>query len=375
VGQIRLLTALCLGMLAHGEAYALPAEDLAKAREAISEGKRRDAREALDDAHRSFLEGDSIVLNDVLAQYWFYRGLVAQKRGKRAATMEALRQTLIVDRSFVWDREMLDDLELRKMFEALRGEVEGRDVHSPNTPEKTGCAVLYVDGSKIAFGGQVSIGERLAQIQCPKGDVYGAWSDFDEDEPFNWLAMCPYEVDTSVEVLAEQQPEDEFAQLGATFGSDTALSAGPCAVDTSPPTDDGGMAADETPVADETPATPEVNEEPVGPGFFAPELWPSRRLLAAGTGVALLGGGVGLHYAVVVPSFKMVEWGRRNARGITRYQADILTERFRTRRAISWGVMGAGAVTTGVGLFLFKPTNLAVQPMWFPGGGGLHGQF
>jgi hypothetical protein len=140
--------------------------------------------------------------------------------------------------------------------------------------------------------------------------------------------------------------------------------------------DGEGVAVDETPAADESPAAEETsNEESVGPGFFAPELWPSRRLLAAGTGVALLGGGVGLHYAIVVPSFVMVEWGRRNARGITRYQADILTERFRTRRAITWGLMGAGAVSTGVGLFLFKPTNLAVQPMWFPGGGGLKGQF
>jgi len=366
LGQIRLLIALCLGMLTTGEAQALPGEALQQAREAIAEGKRRDARDALDEAHRAFLEGDSIVLNDVLAQYWFYRGLVAQKRGKKAATMEAFRQTLVVDRSFLWDRDLVDDLEMRKMFEALRGEVEGRDVHSPNIPEKTGCAVLYVDGSQVAFGDQVSIGERLAQVQCPKGDVYGAWSEFDEDESFNWLAMCPYEVDTSVEALAEQQPQDEFEQLGPSFGSGSALAAGPCTVDSAPPTDGGeGVAVDEAP-----------NEEAAGPGFLAPELWPSRRVVATGTGVALLGAGVGLHYGIVVKSYLMVEWGRRNPSAITRYQADILTDRFRERRAITWAVMGAGAVTTGVGLFLFKPaTDLAVQPMWFPGGGGLHGQF
>ncbi len=377
MGQIRLLIALCLGMLALGDARASPGEHLQKAQEAIADGKRRDARAALSEAYRSFHEGDSIVLNDVLAQYWYYRGLVAQMRGKRAATMDAFRQTLVVDRSFLWDRELVDDLEMRKMFEALRGEVEGREVHSSNIPEKTGCAVLYVDGSQVAFGDQVSVGERLAQIQCPKGDVYGAWSGFDEDEAFNWLAMCPYEVDTSIEILAEQQPQDEFEQLGPSFGGGAALSAGPCAVDSAPPMDDGeAVAADSTPEAEETPVAEETpNDEPAGPGFFAAEMWPGRRVLAVGTGVALLGGGVGLHYAIVAPSFQMVEWGRRNARGITRYQADILTERFRTRRAITWGVMGAGAVTTGVGLFLFKPTNLAVQPMWFPGGGGLHGQF
>lgn len=371
------MIALCLGMLSLGEAYAFPADALQRAREAIANGKRRDARDALDAAHRSFLEGDSVALNDVLAQYWFYRGLVAQKRGKKAATMEAFRQTLVVDRSFRWDRDLVDDLEMRKMFEALRGEVEGRDVHSAKVPESAGCAVLYVDGSQIAFGDQVSVGERLAQIQCPKGDVYGAWSSFDEEEPFNWLAMCPYEVDTSIEILAEERPQDDFEQMGPSFGMASVVAKGPCAAESAPASDGGGV-ADAEPSVEETAQAPDEapNEEPAGPGFFSMELWSARRVLVAGTGVALLGGGVGLHYGVVVPSFQMVEWGRRNARGITRYQADILTERFRVRRAMSWGIMGAGAVTTGVGLVLFKPsTNLAVQPILFPGGGGLRGRF
>jgi hypothetical protein len=379
LGQVRLLIALCLGMLSLGDAYAFPAESLQKAREAIANGKRRDARNALDAAHLSFLDGESVVLNDVLARYWFYRGLVAKKRGKKAATMEAFRQTLLVDRSFQWDRDLVDDLEMRKMFEALRGEVEGRDVHPAKVPEGTGCAVLYVDGSQIAFGDQVSVGERLAQIQCPKGDVYGAWSDFDEEEPFNWLAMCPYEVDTSIEILAKEQPQDDFAEMGPSFGSPAVVSGGPCAAESAPPpTSDGdGMAGAEAPVEEEAQASDEVpNQEPAGTGFFSKELWSTRRVLVAGTGVALLGGGVGFHYGAVVPSFSMVEWGRRNSRGITRYQADILTGRFRMRRAVSWGLMGAGAVTTGVGLVLFKPsTNLTVQPILFPGGGGLRGQF
>jgi len=377
LGQIRLLIALCLGLLAYGNANAYPGEALQKARDAIANDKRRDARSALEEANISFFEGDSIVLNDVLAQYWFYRALVAQQRGKRAATMEAFRQTLVVDRSFRWDRELVDDLEMRKMFEALRGEVEGREVHSANIPEKTGCAVLYVDGSKVAFGDKVSVGYRLAQVQCPKGDVYGTWTDFNEEEPFNWLSMCPYGVDTSIESLAAQQPQDEFGDIGPEFGVTAALPSGPCALESTSPTIDGeGVASDESPV-EETPVAEEAQtDEPAGPGFFAKELWPSRRVAVAGAGVALLGGSVGLHYGIVVPSFKMVEWGRRNARGITRYQADILTERFRSRRTIAWGVMGAGVVTTGVGVFVLKPSkSLAVQPMWFPGGGGLHGQF
>ena len=377
LGQIRLLTALLVGMLVLGDAVASSGEDLQQAREAITNGKRRDARAALDRAYNSFLVGDSIVLNDVLAQYWFYRGLVAQQRGKRGAAMEAFRQTLVVDRSFRWDREVVDDLEMRKMFEALRGEVEGRDVHSPNVPEKTGCAVLYVDGSQVAFGDKVSIGKRLAQIQCPKGDVYGAWTEFPKDEPFTWLSMCPYEVDTSIDALAEQEPQDELDEIGPSFGSASVGPVGPCALESVAPTGkEGDAVADDASSPDEAVGDEESKDEPAGPGFFAAELWPTPRLVAAGAGVALVGGGVGLHYGIVVPSFNMVEWGRRNARGITRYQADILTERFRTRRAITWGVMGAGAVTTGVGLFLLKPTtSLAVQPMLFPGGGGLRGQF
>ena len=178
MGPVRLLTAATAWALTHGVAYAFPQDHLSEARTALTEGDRKTARKALDAAEESFRQTDSVVLNDVLASFWFYRGLFADTRRKDAAAMEFFRQALVVDRTYAWEREVSDKLELRKMFEALRGEVEGRERRSPKVPERTGCAVAYVDGTKVLAEDTVSIGLRLAQIQCPQGDVYSLWIDF-----------------------------------------------------------------------------------------------------------------------------------------------------------------------------------------------------
>lgn len=86
-------------------------------------------------------------------------------------------------------------------------------------------------------------------------------------------------------------------------------------------------------------------------------------------------GGVTMHFAVVKPSFKMVEWGRDHSDEITRYQADILTRRFVTRRFWTWTMFGVGAGVVTTGVLLMKPTTLQPTLLVLPGGVGLQGRF
>jgi hypothetical protein len=364
-------------MLSIGTAHAFPQQHLKEARDALKNGERRATRIALDEAEAAFGSTDSVVLNDVLARYWFYRGLLAAKRGKESLVMDSFRQALVVDRTFVWDRDLSEDLELRKVFEALRGEVEGRDQRPTGVPERTGCAVAYVDGTRVSGGSEASIGVRLAQVQCPKGDVYSRWIDFsDEEQQLDWLSLCPYAVDTSIEANVATASEDEFGGIGPSFGPAETVDEGPCSVEALSEPAPPESSADEGSVASGEAVSSEGDSTAPAGDFFAKRHWPTQRLIVTGTGVGLMGTSVVMHFGVVVPSFAMVEFGRRNNEWITEHAANVLTDRFVKRRAMTWTVAGVGGAATAVGLVVMKPRSTsAVQPFVLPGGAGLHGRF
>ena len=71
----------------------------------------------------------------------------------------------------------------------------------------------------------------------------------------------------------------------------------------------------------------------------------------------------------------MVEWGRRNTVAVTRYQADVLTQRFQTRRAIAYSFTTAGVLTAAAGLVFMRAKPAGVQPVVTPFGAGLSGRF
>jgi hypothetical protein len=363
-----------------GVAHAFPQEHLSAARQALIDGDRKDARSALDAAEAAFQQTDLVVLNDVLASYWFYRGVFADSRRKSSAAMEFFRQALVVDGTYAWDREVSDKLELRKMFEALRGEVQGREQRSPKVPEATGCAVAYIDGTKTVAEDTVSVGLRLAQVQCLKGDVYSQWIDFSEDDALlDWLALCPYEVDTSIEAFVAASDEDDFASLGVDFGGDAPVAAGPCALAAASEAPESSVPAEEEEAeSSDEPKPKPKKEKPKAKqsDFFAKEQWPVGRLVVTGGGVGLMGTSLIMHAGIVRPSFAMVEYGRRNNEWLTPNAADVLTQRYVERRAMTWAVGGVGAAATAAGLVLLRPkTTAAVQPLLLPGGAGLHGRF
>ena len=365
MGRRWLLSAVLTVGLGLSDAHAYPAEHLTEARAALLSEDKRAASKALEATRDAFSSSEGVAADDVLATYWVYTGLLAHMKNKSDAAMDAFREALVVDPRYAWDTEMLDDREIRKLFEALRGEVEGRAVISPRVPEKTGCAQVYIDGSRVRAGDSVGVGERLGQIQCPHGDVYGLWTQLDEEEPIDWLGLCPYPVDTSIDADANTEAEDEFANVGPSFGKEEESGSNPCL----------DIMATPPPAVVET-SEPTKKKDGSSPlAMFGADTWSTPRLVTIGPGGALIVAGVVVHFTAVQPAYDMVEWGRRNPTGLTRYQADILSDRFRSRRALSWSMTGAGVAATAVGLFVLKPKKTGVQPVLFPGGGGLQGRF
>ena len=354
MGRVGLLTTVLMGVFV-GTAHAFPQEDIAAARTALKAGDKKAVRDALDLAETAFADSEGVAPNEVLAAYWYYRGLVLLQRGKTKPAMEMFRQALVVQNDFVWDKDLSADMDARRLFEALRSEVRGRDVQSPKVPEKMGLAQAYVDGSRVRAGDWVAVGQRLAQVQCPEGDVHGLWTTFSEE--LDWLALCPYEVDTSVDIYATMGPEDEFGGLSA-FGEIPVDEPAP-----QPSSDTDDLKTD----------GPQDSGSEASSSFQLAELATPRNIVM-GVGGAMMTTGVVMHFTVVKPAFAMVEWGRRNPHELSRYQADILTERFVTRRRATWTIFGIGAGVAASGFFAMKPTT-SLQPTVFPGGMGLQGQF
>ena len=365
VGRRGVLGSALGALLLAGPAYAFPQDHLKLARAALESKDEAAAVDALDAAEDAFEDADGVAPSEVLATFWIYRGLLAQQRGSTTDAMDAFREALVVDIRHKWDTELSADRELRKVFEALRGEVEGRESIGTSVPEATGCAVAYVDGNRVRSGDSVGIGRRLAQVQCPHGDVHGTWTSFTEDETVDWLGMCPYPVDLSISPV-DAEPS-EFEGLDVGFGAEDVTADDPC-ID---------LLATPPPVV----VAPEEPEEslPAGPGFLEQHLgkdsWTTKRAVTVGAGGALITTGIVLHYAVVVPAYDMVEWGRRNTVAVTRYQADVLTERFQTRRAIAYSVTAAGVLTTAAGLVFMRAKPVSIQPVVTPFGAGLSGRF
>ncbi len=214
---MRVGRALALWLLLVGAAVAGPVEDrLGEARAAILSKDFKAAVKALDAAQAAAPTAESVLSSRNLAKIWYYRGVVEQLQGdKKGRAIEYWRQTLVLENSFPWDREVLPADDPETLFEALRSEVRSRDKVDVGAPEAVGAAKLYVDGAKVGAGDRVLSGQHLAQVSCPDGKTYGVWTDF--SKPLKWLSLCPGGVDTSV--VVDTAPQDEWSEFGPSFGA------------------------------------------------------------------------------------------------------------------------------------------------------------
>ena len=212
------LAGLALGALILARpALAGEVEDrLGEARAAMLSKDFKAAGKALDAAYAAAPGSAGVVPQESLARIWYYRGVIEQLQGdKKGKAIDHWRQALVLDSGLPWEPAVLNEADPETLFEALRSEVKSRDKLNTGVPEKVGAALLFVDGQKAGADGRVLQGEHLAQITCPDGKTYGAWTDF--SKPVKWLAMCPGGVDTSVVVAAA--PTDDWAEFGPAFGA------------------------------------------------------------------------------------------------------------------------------------------------------------
>lgn len=264
-----------------------------------------------------------------LAKISMYRGFAWYLLKQDAKLQESWREAFGVDIKMQLDTRLTQDFtedeseSLLNYFEQNRGLVEMAGFLDPKIPERVGAAQLFIDGSPVVAGDTVKPATHLAQIMCPHDNLQSRWVTFEaSDSNFDWFAMCPSGVDTSVEV----ESEDMF---GGFFEN---------SVDTSEM----------------------YNPEPIceTSGFhfsLSTENLDKNGIYMTAGGVTLLGLGVVSYYAWLMPAFHEVEDARTKAAlgEISATDAQTISSHFNTAR---WSTIGL--LVTGIGVTAYGSTRL-----------------
>ncbi len=331
-------TLVLTSLLLSGTAWAGATDDLTAARTALQAGDVGAAKTALKKAQYSLPNSEVVVPAKLVGQYFYYQSMVELLQAGEADddVMDAFRQTLTVDLEAKWDADISDDGDSRDLFLALGKEVQSWPTNVSQVPEATGAAKLYVDGERVQSADEIRDGTHLAQISCDDGTIQGDWVDF--TKKVKWLKMCPNGVDTSV-VVAEAEPEDEFAEFGPMFGGDDDMGGDDMGGDAMGTTDN---------VADVTAGTtPGGTEEQVEiiPAWSRVK-WP---YVIAGAGAMALGGGLQLGAMNANSSFYDVD----NADLTDRASIESARGRVNTTQTLALASLGVGAGLFAVAVIPF----------------------
>ena len=288
-------------------AFAGPVEEeVARARSEVLAGNYDEALAALERAEDQAGETETVVLASTLAGIHFYRGAVEYHQGDRSeAMLRYLRQALVIDLEYGFDREAIPDPETDDLFYALRSEVGQRPKYASGAREDAVDAKIFVDGKLMTEFDYIRLGDHLVQVMCPNGKVETEWMTIEGD--VDLYKQCRGKV---------------------TFGGE------------------GGDEIDPYAMVIEEEPEPEVREkkerEPLDVDVASVGLM--------GGGAVLLGAGVGMNFAVVEPAFAEIEAARADPASLSRAKADTLTTRFNTSRYATMGLLvaGAGCATAGV---------------------------
>lgn len=296
-------------------AFAGPVEEeVARARSEVLAGNYDEALAALERAEDQAGETETVVLASTLAGIHFYRGAVEYHQGDRSeAMLRYLRQALVIDLEYGFDREAIPDPETDDLFYALRSEVGQRPKYASGAREDAVDAKIFVDGKLMTEFDYIRLGDHLVQVMCPNGKVETEWMTIEGD--VDLYKQCRGKV---------------------TFGGE------------------GGDEIDPYAMVIEEEPEPEVREKKEREPREKKEREPLDVDVASvglmGGGAVLLGAGVGMNFAVVEPAFAEIEAARADPASLSRAKADTLTTRFNTSRYATMGLLvaGAGCATAGV---------------------------
>jgi len=240
-------------------------------------------------------------------------------------------------------------------------------------------------------------GRYLVQTVCSDGSVQGKWWKY--GKPPKYDSFCPNGFGTQASAptatASTGGSEVLFDDFGNPIVATSAVRPPPPAATTPPPSDtkaqdtaaaekkaqDAAAAEkkakeaaaaekkakeaapkDTKKVATESrPAAPKATAAPAGGGSGGSNV---ASVLLMGGGGALLAGGAVANFLLVNPTWTDIQAARDKPASVTRAEADDLTARFNTWRAVTFGLLGAGVAGVTVGI-LVDDTRVFVVPGGF----------
>jgi tetratricopeptide (TPR) repeat protein len=162
---------------------------LSQAKTSLLAGEYRDARDLLVKAEEVAPTADTLLTTTDLTRLYFYRGVLFWRASPESAALEAWKQALTINPSFVPEADLLGDASERDTFLALADEVRAAGDVGLDLPEDPGEAIIYVDGKAVGDDDTVLAGMHFIQVKCEDGDFAAAWYTYGA-APSNYLTIC-----------------------------------------------------------------------------------------------------------------------------------------------------------------------------------------
>ncbi len=379
--------------LARADAF----QDLVSAAyEAAKAGRWEEVPEYVKRADKIAPDADSPIPPHTLARLWYLEGVSYWFGGQKEAALNPWRSAFQAQIDYQWESESFADEDGEALFESLRRETRSRPEVTIGIPSSTGATRFFVDGQPADASTRRAEGRYLVQAVCPDGSVQGKWWKY--GKPPKYESFCPSgfgavatatPAATGGEVLFDDfgnpivaasavRPSGPAptasadAKAPAAPGKPAEAAKTPAATSKPPATPPKGTPAPEPPKKDTpkaTAATPPPPKAPAAPKADGASGGLAGPLLLGGGG-ALLAGGAVVNFLLVNPTWSDLEAARAKPATVTRGEADDLTARFNTWRAVTLGLLGAGAASATVGILLHDARIVVL-----PGGFVAEGRF
>ncbi len=233
-----------------------------------------------------------VVLAGQAASLDFYRGVLHWQVQETDAAMDAWRRALIIDPTFAPDGQLLGDVDALDLIEALRSEIQQKEMRAPGVDEETLAVRVYVSGQLMHSYDLLFAGRQLVQVLCPDGSLRGWWHVYGDAPDYAGACSLPQPAYSSVSVYESGRAPR------SPLGSSPAL----------------------------------LNYGLMGGGALA------------------IGAGVAVRQLQVKPVYSEIEAARAAPNSVTRAQADQLSADFNRARWISLGLVGVGGLAIGAGV-------------------------
>lgn len=317
---MRIKTFLVSISLFSSTAYAGEVEDqVDQARQLIFDAEFDRAAAMLDQADVGAPNSALPVTRTALANIPYYRGVLDHYLGEGIVTgiasdttMDLFREAIVFNPRFDWDRSLVSDPTgtIEDLFVQLKSEIDSRMQYASRIPEDSSVRV-FLDGVVLGANDFVVQGRHLVQVMCEDQTIVGEWVEFGESPDFG--CMCGESACFGTGGAAMAEEDRPSTVIGSGGGGEASLSS----ISTS--------------------------------------------TITLGAGGAVLLGGIISYAVLAAPLQEQVAYVEANPGEITLEQWETLESDWNTARFTTLGLLGAGAVVTGVGGYLYYTEGQSVS--------------